>query len=101
MRRIILLLGMLTGCFALTAQHTADQQSISVMLAGSADFDLHGQFSAFIQADAVNNYYLVDFKQLEGRFARVYFMNESFAHPEIVNLDPDLSKERIWFLTDF
>ena len=63
-----------------------------------AFFDLKGSFAAVAGSDERNNYFLLDFSLLADRFTRIYFMNLSFKHPEIVNVDPDIAKNRIWFL---
>ena len=45
-----------------------------------------------------NNYYIVDFAQLPGKFEKVYFLNLVFKSDKVVNIDPDLKQDRIWFL---
>ncbi|MEI7897501.1 MAG: hypothetical protein WCJ26_10735 [bacterium] len=62
-----------------------------------AGFDFKGSFAANIEHDSMNNYYLLDFSMLPTRFERVYFMNRSFLSEEIVNIDPDVLKNRVCF----
>lgn len=62
--------------------------------------DFKGKFAAVIDNDETNNYWLLDFSVLPSRFERVYFMNLSFSHQEIVNVDSDISKSRICFISN-
>lgn len=61
--------------------------------------NMNGQFAIRALADQGTGYYLIDLTVLPSRFARVYFMETSFSSPALVNIDPDLSKKRIWFKT--
>ena len=65
-----------------------------------AKFDFQGNFAAVIEQDAMNNYYLLDFSLLPTRFERVYFMNLSFLSQELVNIDPEVSKNRVCYLSN-
>ena len=60
--------------------------------------DLEGKFSMLAVSDNDNNYYIVDFAQLAGKFEKVYFLNLVFRSDKVVNIDPDLKQDRIWFL---
>ena len=60
------------------------------------DFD--GKFSIMAASDQVNNYYMADFTRLPLKFEKVYFLNLVFSCGKIVNIDPDLTQDRIWFL---
>jgi hypothetical protein len=62
-----------------------------------ASFEFKSRFAVMAETDALNNYYLVDFSKLPGRFDRVWFMNLVFQHPEVVNIDPVIQKEKLWF----
>ncbi len=61
------------------------------------NFDFKGNFAATAIHGDVNNYFLVDFSKLTGKFEKVYFMSLSFGEPRIVNIDSDLSHDKIWF----
>ncbi len=65
-----------------------------------ASFDFKSRFAAVATTDSRNNYYLVDFTKLPDRFERVWFMNLVFQHPEVVNIDPDIRKVKLWFQSD-
>jgi hypothetical protein len=58
------------------------------------------QFSLMVLSDETNFYYLVDFSQLRTKFQKVYFMNLVFGEKKIVNIDSDLSQDRVWFLSN-
>ena len=64
------------------------------------NFDFKGNFASLILQDAENNYFLVDFSKLPGKYEKVYFMNLSFNEDKIVNIDSDLSHDKIWFLAN-
>jgi hypothetical protein len=60
------------------------------------DFD--GKFYFLAVKDAVNDYYMADFTRLPGKFERVYFVNLVYKSDKIVNIDADLSQDRVWFM---
>lgn len=62
------------------------------------NIDLAGKFSALALSDDQNNYYMADFTQLEGKFEKVWFLNLVFKGDKVVNIDPDIHQERVWFL---
>jgi hypothetical protein len=64
------------------------------------NFDFKGQFAVLIEQYDPNNYFLIDFSKLSTRFERVYFMNLSFTNYKIVNVDPDISKNKICFMSN-
>jgi hypothetical protein len=64
----------------------------------NVDFD--GKFAVSPVSDNANNYYMVDFSKLASKFEKVYFLNLIFKGGEAVNIDGDLSKDRIWFLSN-
>ena len=64
------------------------------------NFDFKGNFSSLVLQDAENNYYLVDFSKLPGRYEKVFFMNLTFSEGNIVNMDADLGHDKIWFLAN-
>lgn len=43
------------------------------------------------------NYFLVDFSKLPSRFERVFFMTIAFKQDKLVNIDPEITRDRIWF----
>jgi hypothetical protein len=79
------------------AQEVNVDPADSLFNAKYTSFDFKSRFAALAETDALNNYYLVDFKMLPDRFERVWFMNLVFQHPEVVNIDPDIRKAKLWF----
>jgi hypothetical protein len=59
-----------------------------------------GQFYILAVKDAVNNYYMADFTRFPEKFERVYFINLVYKSGKIVNIDNDLSQNRVWFLVN-
>jgi hypothetical protein len=59
-----------------------------------------GKFYILAVKDAVNNYYMADFSQLKDKFERVYFVNLVYKSEIIVNIDSDMSQDRVWFLVN-
>jgi hypothetical protein len=62
------------------------------------DFD--GKFYKLAVVDAVNNYYMADFTLFQDQFERVYFIDLVYKSVRIVNIDSDLSQDRVWFLVN-
>jgi hypothetical protein len=70
----------------------------SAGIAEYAGYDLKDRFAACIAGDSIHDYYLVDLARFESRFEKVYFMNLTFSVKELINLDPDLSRDRVLFM---
>jgi hypothetical protein len=62
------------------------------------DFD--GKFYLLAAHDDVNNYYMADYTLFPDKFERVYFFNLVYTNEMIVNIDGDLSQDRVWFLVN-
>jgi hypothetical protein len=62
--------------------------------------NFNGQFCILAVKDAVNNYYMTDFSQFPVKFEKVYFINLVYKSEIIVNIDSDLSQDRVWFLVN-
>jgi hypothetical protein len=58
------------------------------------------KFVLLATADLTNNYYIADFSKLSSQFEKVYFLTLIFTSDKIVNIDGDLTHERIWFLAN-
>lgn len=71
-------------------------QSPQVSLVFNQD-EFGDRFSVLFYSDDNYDYYVIDLTKLEDRFARVYFMNLTYADSRIVNLDADISKDQTWF----
>jgi hypothetical protein len=65
-----------------------------------SELSFNGKFSTMAVTDPVNNYYMADFSQLPVKFEKVYFLSLIFTCGKIVNIDSDLSQNRIWFLAN-
>lgn len=92
-----ILLTLIMGPVAMgMAQQTIDPSDTTIVNKYRS-FDFRGSFAVQVEQDALNNYYLVDLSALPERFERVWFMNLIFQHPEVVNIDPAISRNRIWF----
>ena len=98
---ILLLLFLLAGIrTSVKAQQFNIDPNDSVFIRKYASYDFKGKFAVKAESDDRNNYYLLDFSNLPGRFERVYFLNLSFKTTEIINLDANISRDKIWFLSD-
>ncbi len=64
------------------------------------EYSFDGAFAIYIREDGVSNYYLVDGTLLSSRFERVYFMEQSFASSEIINMGFNPDCDRICFKAD-
>ena len=65
-----------------------------------SQLNFDGKFSTLAVVDAVNNYYMADFTKFPVKFEKVYFLSLVFSCGKIVNIDPDLNQDRIWFLAN-
>jgi hypothetical protein len=99
MIRVFIIAMSLLVSLTLSAQQTGIQPADPAFIAKYANFDFKGNFAAAIDKDAANNYFLLDFSKLNSRFERVYFMNLSFSYDEIINIDPDIYKNRVCFMS--
>jgi hypothetical protein len=100
MKRILLLALVLMAMLELNAQSTAFQVEDPVFIARYASFDFKGKFAAEIGKESPNTYFLLDFSTLSTRFERVYFMNLSFSFDELISIDPDITKNRVCFMSN-
>ncbi len=90
--------------FVSVAMSAQDNKGIQpedpAFIAKYADFKFMGQFAVSIEQNDLKKYFLLDFSIFTSRFERVYFMNLSFTSKEIINIDPDITKDRICFMSD-
>jgi hypothetical protein len=92
---VLLLFGSLA---ALMAQEVYINPQDPGFRAKYKDVDFAGRFSVVAVSDQDNNYYIVDFTKLPTRFDKIYFINLVFKGDKVVNIDPDLDQDRVWFL---
>lgn len=100
MKRILILALLLMAMLELNAQSPAFQVDDPAFIARYANFDFKGKFVAEIGKESPNTYFLLDFSTLSTRFERVYFMNLSFSSDELINIDPDITKNRVCFMSN-
>lgn len=100
MIRILFLTLVVFSSMTLRGQQTGVNPDDAAFIEKYADLDFHGKFALAIFKDSTNRYYLVDFTDLPDRFERVYFMNQSFLSGEIINIDPDITKARVCFMSN-
>ena len=91
---------MVTATLTLRAQQVQIRPDDPAFIAKYADFNLKGKFAAVVEQDETNNYYLVDFTSFHSRFERVYFMNLTFTTVKLVNIDPNVTRSRVWFMAN-
>ncbi len=63
-------------------------------------FDQHkfgDRFCVLAVDDGENNYYVTDLTKLPSRFERIYFLNLVYKEKIVVNIDPDIDNEQMWF----
>jgi hypothetical protein len=97
MKKILCFVLLATLGLTLKAQNKPVSSGDSHFTEGLTEIDLKGDFCKAVLRDSVNVLYLVDFVQIPEHFSRVYFMNLSFSYGEIVNIDPDLTRNKIGF----
>ncbi len=56
------------------------------------------RFAVLATSDGANNYFMADFSQLPGKFEKIWFLNLIFQSSRIVNIDPGIDRNRVWFL---
>lgn len=103
MKRFCRSVGVLFILFSLLHGTSYSQDFIAVDDPGFhvryASFDFHERFAVRIQGDRINNYYLVDIDSFSNRFEKVWFMNLTFSKLQLVNVDPDIEKSYVTFIS--
>jgi hypothetical protein len=97
---ILIFLGITGSLFAQEKQEVRIDPGNPAFQESYRNFDFKGNFAALVTHDADNNFYLVDFSKLPGKYDKVCFMNFCFGEDKIVNIDGDLSHDKIWFLAN-
>lgn len=59
------------------------------------EFD--GRFCVLGERTGENNYYVADLTRFPDRFSRIYFLNLVFKEQIVVNIDPNIEKDQLWF----
>ena len=55
------------------------------------------KFSLQPANDSEYDYYVVDLTKLPSRFERIYFLNLVYRTDSVVNIDPDINDDMMWF----
>lgn len=63
------------------------------------NIDFKGNFSMQVLKDNTNNYFVVDFSSFKEKFERVYFLSLIFQNGKVVNIDSDINRDKVWFLS--
>ncbi len=100
MKSLLVFTLILLGAFAMNAQNTGIDPGDASFIQKYQNFDFKGRFAVMIDHQDQNNYYLLDFSQFSSRFEKVYFMNLSFSNYRIINIDPDIAKSRVCFMSN-
>ena len=59
-----------------------------------------GRFCVMAIADAEASYFVIDQTQMPGEFERIYFLNLVYSDHKVVNIDPDIYDQQMWFKAD-
>ncbi len=100
MTRILFIALLFFSSMALRAQADAINPGEPGFREKYSDFNFQGHFAAKIAKDATNNYFLLDFSKLPSRFERVYFMNLCFGYYKIINIDPVVTMDKVFFMAN-
>ncbi len=100
MKHFLLFSLIFLGTLTISAQNGGIQPDDPSFIKRYENFDFKGQFAVLIDKDTRNNYFLLDFSKFSSRFERVYFMNLSFTSSKIVNIDPNIARDRICFISN-
>ena len=102
MKRIVIFIFLMLfsgiGLMAQQPQGMVDDPTDPVFRAKFETVDFQGSVAAEVLDDATKRYYLVDMKQFPSRFEKIWFLNLVFSDEMIVNMDSDISQDRMWFM---
>jgi hypothetical protein len=59
--------------------------------------DFQGRFAVMAASEDDFDYYVTDLTRMKERFERVYFLNQTYSDHRIVNIDPNIDGEQLWF----
>jgi hypothetical protein len=79
-------------------QGMVDDPTDPVFRAQFEQVDFKGNTAVEVLDDASRRYFLVDMTSFPSRFEKIWFLNLVFADDMIVNMDSDLSQDRMWFM---
>lgn len=59
--------------------------------------EFNGRFCVFADQAGESSYFVTDMTRLPDRFSKIYFLNLVYAEKMVVNIDPAVDKEQMWF----
>lgn len=59
--------------------------------------DFGDRFCVMAQGDSDASYYVIDQTKLPGEFGRIYFLNLIYQDNKVVNIDPDIHDDQMWY----
>ncbi|MCK9399899.1 MAG: hypothetical protein M0Q51_07900 [Bacteroidales bacterium] len=98
--RIVLLILMSVMFLASNGQSDADKPVSGKLPGLPFVFDqkeFGDRFSVLYYSEDDYDYYVIDLTKLGDRFERIYFMNLTYEDSMVVNLNPDIENDQIWF----
>lgn len=101
MKKVFVLVFLILGFFSLTMGQGVNPVRIDPTDPGFREkfshLNFNGKFYVLALKDEVNNYYMADFSQFPEKFERIYFLSLVYNSDKIVNIDSDISQDRVWF----
>jgi hypothetical protein len=97
LRLIISFLMLLTASQGMAQQSGGIDPGDSAFNARYAQVPFGDRFAMQVLKSDGKNYFLVDLSKLPSRFERVFFMTIAFKQDKLVNIDPEITRDRIWF----
>ena len=62
-----------------------------------ADVEFGEAIAVKVIESQTKNYFIVDLTKFNSRFEKIWYLNLVFKEEKIVNIDPDIANDRLWF----
>jgi len=62
-----------------------------------ADVEFGKAIAVKVVESQTKNYFLIDLTKFNSRFEKIWYLNLVFKEDKIVNIDPDITHDRMWF----
>ena len=62
-----------------------------------ADVEFGENIAVKVIESQAKNYFIVDLTKFNSRFEKIWYINLVFKEEKIVNIDPDIANDRLWF----
>lgn len=62
-----------------------------------ADVEFGEAIAVKVIESQTKNYFIVDLTKFNSRFEKIWYINLVFKEEKIVNIDPDIANDRLWF----